>query len=140
MRKAQLARKLIDIDTLQPDVAISPAAPDIGFVHRRTENAEIYFLANTSNVRQSVKGTFRQSGMNPEWWDPISGTVTPAKVAGRTASGITVGLDLEPYGSRVLVLPIAGCPSVRRIPQHFNNLIWTTAGGFLLEIRGQLYR
>jgi hypothetical protein len=34
---------------LKPDVAFSPAAPDIGFIHRATGEAEIYFVANTGN-------------------------------------------------------------------------------------------
>jgi hypothetical protein len=41
--------------------------------------------------------------MQPEWWDPFSGRVTPAEVATRSTRTITVGLDLQPYGSRVLV-------------------------------------
>src|SRR5262249_58268458 len=35
---------------LRPDVRLSPETPGIGFVHRRTRDAEIYFLANTSNL------------------------------------------------------------------------------------------
>jgi len=41
--------------------------------------------------------------MNAEWWDPFSGRVTAAKTETTSGSGTTVALDLEPYGSRVLV-------------------------------------
>jgi hypothetical protein len=88
---------------LHPDVALSPAVPEIGFIHRQTSDAEIYFVANTSNVRQSVKATFRVAGLQPEWWNPFNGRVSPAEVQARTAGGTTVALDLEPYESRVLV-------------------------------------
>ncbi|HEX8890600.1 MAG TPA: glycosyl hydrolase [Pyrinomonadaceae bacterium] len=88
---------------LQPDVALSPSAPDIGFIHRQTDDAEIYFIANTSNMRQSVKATFRVQGLQPEWWNPFNGRATPAKVESRQAGATTIALDLEPYGSRVLV-------------------------------------
>ncbi|MCM3873174.1 MAG: hypothetical protein ND895_21025 [Pyrinomonadaceae bacterium] len=99
---AQLAGKLNSI--LVPDVALSPAVADIGFVHRSTVDAEIYFLANTSNARQNVKGTFRQQGLKPEWWDPFSGSVTLASVVATVAAGTTkVSIDFEPYGSRVLI-------------------------------------
>jgi hypothetical protein len=90
-------------NTSSPDVVLSPPAPEIGFVHRSTGEAEIYFLANTANTRQNIKATFRQSGLNPEWWDPISGKVMPATVIEKTNTGTTVGLDLEPYGSRVMI-------------------------------------
>ncbi len=88
---------------LKPDVVLSPAAPDIGFIHRATSDAEIYFVANTGNEPRRVKATFRVEGLNPEWWDPMSGEVRPAAVVGRGANGVSVSLDLEPYGSRVLV-------------------------------------
>jgi hypothetical protein len=96
----QLAHKLTSL--LQPDLRLSPPAPDIGFVHRRTATAEIYFLANTSNVRQSVKATFRVQGRQAEWWDPLSGEISPAESQAQ-AEGSLVALELEPYESRVLV-------------------------------------
>jgi hypothetical protein len=106
----QLASKLNA--TLVPDVALSPAVADIGFVHRSTADAEVYFLANTSNVRQSVKATFRQQGLKPEWWDPFTGSVTPATVvASVPAATTTVSIDFEPYGSRVLIFTRRTLPS-----------------------------
>ena len=32
---------------VEPDLVISPPTPDIGFVHRRCADADVYFLANT---------------------------------------------------------------------------------------------
>jgi hypothetical protein len=87
----------------RPDVALSPAAPDIGFIHRNIGDVEVYFLANTSNRRQSVQAAFRVQGVRPEWWDPFSGRVTPAQVAAERKGVMDVSLDLEPYGSRVVV-------------------------------------
>lgn len=91
---------------VRPDVAFSPAAPDIGFVHRHTDTADIYFLANTANVWSRVNATFRMTGVKAEWWDPLHGETVAAEISeSRSAEGnaVTVGLDLEPYGSRVLV-------------------------------------
>jgi hypothetical protein len=98
--KNQLGGKLNSL--LRPDVALSPAVPEIGFIHRSTPFAEVYFLANSSNARQNVKATFRVQGLNAELWDPLTGSVSPAEVQ-ETASGVTVPLDFAPYGSRVLV-------------------------------------
>ena len=84
-------------------MALSPAAPDVGFIHRQTGDAEIYFIANTSNRAQHLKATFRVQGMKPEWWNPFDGSVKPAAVEAQASGETTVALDLEPYGSRVVV-------------------------------------
>ena len=92
-------------ERLRPDVSYSPAAPDLGFVHRGAFAlaGEIYFLANTSNVRQNVKATFRVTGLEPEWWNPLSGRIETAHVLERSSAATTVAVDLEPYGSQILV-------------------------------------
>ena len=69
------------------------------------------FVANTSNVRKSVKATFRQQGLQAEWWDPFSGSVAAAKIDAATEKGTTITLDLEPYASRVLVFARRTLPS-----------------------------
>jgi len=107
----QLGRSLTSL--LQPDVSLSASASEIGFIHRRTNDAEIYFLANTSNARQTVRATFRVLGLEAEWWNPFSGQITPANVENTSKSGTTIPLDLEAYGSRVLVF------TKRQLPQKF---------------------
>ena len=44
---------------LKPDVAISPATPTVGFIHRKLPDADIYFLANTDNRPHAFDATFR---------------------------------------------------------------------------------
>lgn len=88
---------------LKPDFALSPATPEVSFIHRATSDAEIYFIANTGNQPQRAKATFRVDGLNPEWWDPMTGAVRPARVVDRGTNVVSVTLDLDPYGSRVLV-------------------------------------
>ena len=96
---------------LRPDVVILPAAPEIGFIHRRTEDAEIYFFANTSNEGQNVTAMFRAQGLSPEWWDAFNGSVKPADVvAPSPKDGTRISLDLEPYGSRVLLFSKRSLP------------------------------
>ncbi|MEP7338133.1 MAG: glycosyl hydrolase [Acidobacteriota bacterium] len=99
--KHKLGAKLVSL--LRPDVALLPAVPEIGFIHRHTDAAEIYFLANTSNARQRVSATFRVQRMQPEWWNPFTGEITSAEAQAMEDGSVRVALDLEPYGSRVLV-------------------------------------
>jgi alpha-L-rhamnosidase len=79
---------------LPADVA---TAPEIGFVHRKLDFADIYFLVNTSNRPVRSQAGFRISGLDSAWWNPFNGEVTKADGA------TTVTLDLAPYESRVLV-------------------------------------
>ena len=84
-----------------PDVEFGSA--DVAFVHRRTEDAEIYFIVNTLNSTQSVKAKFRVTGLKPEWWNPFDGSVR--------AAGVSETIDLEPYGSRLLVFSKRNLPA-----------------------------
>jgi len=86
---------------LRPDVALPE--PEVGFVHRRMDSADIYFLANTGNQRRTATVAFRVESMPAEWWDPLTGQSSPAVIVGRNAGTTSVSLELEPYGSRVLV-------------------------------------
>jgi hypothetical protein len=104
----QLASVLTGL--IPADVSLSPASAAVGFIHRRAGGAEVYFVANTSNTRHEGTATFRVSGMNAEWWDPMTGTTSPA--ATRASSGGTsVQLSLDPYASAVLVFSQAIRPS-----------------------------
>jgi hypothetical protein len=41
--------------------------------------------------------------LEPEYWDPMTGDVRGVHVKSRNAAGVTIPLDLEAYGSRILV-------------------------------------
>jgi hypothetical protein len=73
------------------DVAADPV---IGFVHRKTTDADIYFLVNTSNRPVRVQAVFRMAGRKAAYWDPFTGKSWEAR---------GTDLDLAPYESRVLV-------------------------------------
>jgi hypothetical protein len=114
--EAELGKTLAS--RLRPDVSFSPAAPEVGFVHRKADAGEIYFLANTANTRQTVKAAFRVEGMQPEWWDPRTGRVQPAEVLERPAGTTVVTVDLEPYGSRLLVFTRRTLPRPGAVGSH----------------------
>jgi len=87
---------------LSPDVRFSDGQGDFGFVHRRTADADLYFLANTGNAPRTVTATFRVSATRSDWWDPHTGTATPVTLS-TGKDGVTVPLELAAYGSRFLV-------------------------------------
>ncbi|MCW5978562.1 MAG: hypothetical protein KIT09_10820 [Bryobacteraceae bacterium] len=105
----ELARTLRG--ALKPDLALSPAAPEIGFIRRTTQDAEIYFVANTGNQARNVKATFRIGGKEPQLWDPLTGEASPADVRAREEDATTIAMDLPPYGSRVVVFSSLPAPA-----------------------------
>jgi hypothetical protein len=78
---------------LAPDLA---AAPEIGFIHRKLDFADVYFLANTSNRPVKSSAAFRVEGLTGESWNPMTGEATGA-------GGPQMEFDLAPYESRVVV-------------------------------------
>jgi hypothetical protein len=87
----------------KPDVEFALGSSDVAFVHRRTDDAEIYFIVNTLNSTQSVNASFRVTRLRPEWWNPFDGSVRTAVKEWGGLESENVTIDLEPYGSRLLV-------------------------------------
>jgi hypothetical protein len=98
-----------------PDVHIRPMSKDIGFIHRKTSDADIYFVVNTSNSKQDLSFSFRGRGPNAELWNPFDGSVRNLSDLTNTDSDSSaLSLNLEPYGSRVVVFSKRKLPNVER--------------------------
>ena len=80
---------------LAPDFA---SAPEIGFVHRKLDDGEIYFVANTGNRPVHTLAAVRVKGLEAEWWDPFTAQAMAVK-----EEGGKIVVDLAPYESRVLI-------------------------------------
>jgi hypothetical protein len=83
---------------LKPDVQLTPAAPEVGFIHRSLPWANIYFLANTDNRPHRFEARFRIGMAGAEIWDPFTGQITGAGV------GDTLKMTLAPYESKIVLL------------------------------------
>jgi hypothetical protein len=79
------------------DLTLSTPSEAIGFVHRRIgSDADVYFVANTTNETVKRRFTFRTAARRMEMWDPMSGNETPM------GDGTTIDLALEPYQSEII--------------------------------------
>ena len=76
---------------------------DLDYIHRRTEDADIYFVRNKKMRAESVKAIFRVFGRVPELWYPDTGKIVRAKGYEQTGEGVCVGLELDPGGSVFVV-------------------------------------
>jgi hypothetical protein len=69
------------------------------FNHRRDQEADIYFVANSSTNWLQAKCAFRVSSKFPECWDPMTGRVCPAAAFEEHNGRTFVSLVFEPSGS-----------------------------------------
>ena len=93
---------------LPGDMQLSAHASDIGFVRRKLADADIYFIANTSNREVRASATFKGARGAAAWIDPDTGAITSA--------ALQPDLVLAPYESRVLVFtdtPLLPLPSAK---------------------------
>ena len=74
------------------DVALPAGGEALAWIHRRTADADLYFVSNQSQTTINMVAGFRAAGKRPELWDPEQGTIRPAP--GWSVSGTQVSLPL----------------------------------------------
>jgi len=86
---------------LEPDMDAKGQISNLGFIHRKLADCDIYFVGQQqqSGSRWSIR--FRSNRTAVESWDPDSGRVLEAFILG---DGARIPLKLAPYESRVFVL------------------------------------
>ena len=92
------ARQALTVLAVPPDVE---GIPD--WIHRRTGDADLYFLSNQRRETFSGECTFRVHGMQPELWDAITGEQRDATSFSQRDNRTSVRLELPPYGSIFVV-------------------------------------
>ena len=94
-----------DATTLLRQAKVLPdvEAP-LEYIHRRTGDADIYFLANPSRQAIDCRAIFRVCGRVAEIWHPDTGTMDSATLARTREDGRTeLPLHLDPAGSLFVV-------------------------------------
>jgi hypothetical protein len=71
---------VLDSMDLHKDVEYSrPLDAEIAWIHRRTDDADIYFIVNLTDNPQDIDVRFRISGKEAELWHPDTGEIEPAQ-------------------------------------------------------------
>jgi len=79
-----------------------PLDSSVAWIHRRSGEADIYFVANRTDRPQRIEARFRVGGKEAELWHPDTGSIEQAGYA--TAGGrTTVGLEFAPRESVFVV-------------------------------------
>src|SRR5690606_8785300 len=98
-------RDVLRAKSVIPDVQLNGIAGNniIDFIHRRTADAEIYFIWNRSKDKFTGTCTFRVTGTQPEWWDPETGAITPVHHYEVQGNATTIPLPLPSQRSCFIV-------------------------------------
>ena len=116
-------------EKIAPDVALKGLAADgqVLTLHRRTADADIYFVSNQRDRPEALEATFRVAGKAPELWRAEDGK---AELLGyRTAAdGTTVPLNLDPNGAVFVVFRRKAEASAWSAPQVSTTSLATLEG------------
>jgi len=93
---------------LRPDFSIeSPATHDLDYIHRRTENEEIFFVINSADEPVEAECSFRVAeGSRPFLWNAENGSITPCQDYRFDNGAIRIPLKLEQISSVFVVFKI----------------------------------
>ncbi len=127
-RGAPLVSILQQLDT-PPDVTGLETTPNSAqFIHRRSAEADIYFISNQSNTALDVAPSFRVTGRAPELWNPETGGRQSLAVYDSANGQTRVPLHLEADGSIFVVFRGKAAPSrITKVERAGKILAQTTA-------------
>ncbi len=131
------AREALLADGIRPDFQFT-GEPDrpLDYIHRRDGDADIYFVANRTNLATSASCVFRIAGKAPELWNPVTGERRFAAAYQQSDGRTFVPLGFAPCGSWFVVFrePAATHPAtvMGNVPANANAPTFTP----LAEIDG----
>lgn len=112
-------REILHERGLGPDFRFTAANADAGidFIHRRTRDADIYFVSNQRPRREQLNAVFRVRDKVPELWCPVSGNRTQVRGWRQNAEGIHLAFELPSHGSVFVVFQPEGAGAAPRVPE-----------------------
>lgn len=95
------------VTEIQPNLLFD--GEPVPFIEKRIASLDIFFLRNPSSAGKLVTADFRAKG-TPEIWDPWTGEHHPFTQFQQRAGTLHARLDMDPYGSALLVFDPAAKP------------------------------
>jgi hypothetical protein len=77
---------VLRMNGIEPDLEYGrPLGATLNWIHRKTDDAEIYLIVNSTDKPLNTEVSCRQQGLNAELWDPATGGI---RSAASSASGV----------------------------------------------------
>ncbi len=98
-------REVLSEMGVAPDFEVTSGLPDarLEAIHRRTQDADVYFVVNKSDRWEEASCAFRTTGKAPEFWEPDTGARRLQPVYRTTRDRTVLPLRLAPRGSVFVV-------------------------------------
>lgn len=100
-------RDILEERRIGPDLQAFSVRSDVqyplDYIHRRTPEAEIYFVSNKTDRWENVSCVFRVSDKTPQLWMPDTGKIRACPFERDNDGATWVPLQLAPYGSVFVV-------------------------------------
>lgn len=98
-------RQVLDAADVPPDVTCIPERVDgqVAWLHRTSDERDIYFIANRQRRQEDVTCSFRIAGRAPSLWHATDGSITRAAVYAEDGGRTRLGLSLAPAESVFVV-------------------------------------
>ncbi|NNF32618.1 MAG: hypothetical protein HKN68_00805 [Saprospiraceae bacterium] len=99
---------LLNNGLMIPDFRVQQGGgEDISFIHRKTKDSDIYFVANAQKVSRELNVQLRVGNKIPEFWNPETGEIKKPAIWKDNGDGTTsIPIHLEAEGSVFLVFRI----------------------------------
>jgi len=114
-----------------------PLDADINWIHRRTADADIYFVANHTDAPADISARFRVSGKEAELWHPDTGATEPAEYS-ITGDLTTVPLHLGERESVFVVFRNKASTPSRTLPKTVISSVATVDGPWAVTFQPNL--
>ena len=116
---------------LPPDVDANGQTSNLGFIHRKLDGMDLYFVVNSSNQPVSGNIKFRAAHATIESWNPDGGAVLASAKYNKSTG---VPILLAPYESRVFVLgDAAGATPARSAQNQAEHLLQDLNSGWQIR-------
>ena len=106
------------LDTIFAELSVKPdfeTSAKLGFTHRHSADADIYFVANPTAKSLATTAAFRVGDKAPELWSPDSGRIERPAVYDATDGVVRLPLSFGPAGSVFVVFREKAAPKAERI-------------------------
>ena len=89
--------KILENMALVPDFSGNADNFDLQYIHKKTGDADVYFVFNQQNKPTSRELFFRVKDVIPEIWNPESGQVTKPVIYSQEANQIRIPVTFKPH-------------------------------------------
>lgn len=121
--------EVLQQEKIAKDVIV-PGLLKINWIHRKTKDADLYFVASREEAPVDVSLSFNVTNSAPQIWDASTGLQQDAKIWKTTDSRTNVALSLPPKGSTIVVFSNSKKQPLASMITHADSIVFDTKIGW----------